>query len=155
MKIRNKFSPRVAFIAMSADDGRTQQHFAKEVNINNILAKYRKTGIITHVQRTQERYGPLQDLAEFAVNLDKVEKAKQSFEMLPAELRNKFNNSIPGFFDFITKEENRSQCEAWGILNKKEPTPVPPAAADPSPQSKKSGGMKKPPVINEPEEGEA
>lgn len=116
--IRNKFSPRVAVIAMSADDGRTQQHFGDKVDINKILAKYRKTGVIEHVQRAQERYGDFTELTEFAIHADKVAKANQAFEMLPAELRNKFNNSVPGFFEFIGNPANKDECIKWGLFNK-------------------------------------
>lgn len=159
MKIRNKFSPRVAYIAMSADDGRTQQHFADEVDINRILAKYRKTGVIEHVKRAQERYGDFTDLANYATNLDKVAKAKQSFEMLPAELRNHFKNSIQGFFEFVKDPENIPQMQKWGFFEKKPNEPgdstlSPAKPAEPAPQSTKAGNIKKTPAIkNQEDEG--
>lgn len=148
---RSKFSPRVAVIAMSADDGRTQQHFKDQVDINRILAKYRKTGVIEHVKRAQARYGDFTELAEYAQNLDKVAKAQQAFESLPAELRNKFNNNIPGFFDYIMQPENFDECVKMGIYEKpKEPMAGTPAAAEPAPQATKSGVMKKPRVQSPP-----
>lgn len=145
MKARSKFSDRVAVIAMS-DEGKTQQHYGPAVNINNILAKYRKTGIIEHVNRAQERYGDFLAVADYAKDLDKVAKAQQMFEMLPAELRNHFKNSIPGFFEYIQKPENKEQCIKWGIF-KAPPAPpeepaTPPANTQPAPkkQSKTTAG---------------
>lgn len=153
MKIRTKFSDRVSVPAPWADDGRTQQHFGEKVDINNIVAKYRKTGIIEHVKRAKERYGDFTDLANYANNLDKVAKAQQSFEMLPAELRNHFKNSISGFFDYIKNPNNREQCEKWGIFEpKKEAKAGTPAAPEPAPQATKNGNMKKPKVTSEGEE---
>lgn len=124
-KVRNRFSDRVSVIAMEGES-KTQQHFREVVDINNILARYRKTGIIDHVSRARERYGDLTELADYAVNMDKVAKAKQAFEMLPAELRNQFNNSIPGFFSFIQDPKNKEKCIEWGIFNK----PIEPKPAD-------------------------
>lgn len=147
MKARNKFSKRVAVIAPFLDDGRTQQHFADQVNINNILAKYRKTGIIEHVKRAEARFGSFPDMNATAADFDKVAKAKQSFEMLPAELRNKFNNNIPEFFEFLHDPDNRDQLTKWGFFNKKEGpetgTPVSAKPAEPAPGSKKDGSPKK------------
>lgn len=151
-KVRNRFSDRVAVIAMEGES-RTQQHFRESVDINNILAKYRKTGIIEHVKRAKERYGDFSELAEYGKNMDKVAKAQQSFEMLPAELRNQFQNNIPKFFEYIQKEENKEQCIKWGIFDApKEPKAGTPAAADPAPQATKNGNMKKPKVTTEGDE---
>lgn len=153
--VRNKFSPRVAVIAPEdPDGGLTQQHFKEAVDINNILAKYRKTGIMEHVKLAKERYGDFTELGEYAVHLDKVAKAQQAFESLPAELRNQFNNSIPGFFEYVMKEENYDQCVKWGIFDPKEPKAGTPAAADPAPQATKSGSMKKPKVTPESSTGD-
>lgn len=146
--VRNKFSARVAVIAPEdPEGGLTQQHFKDAVDINNILAKYRKTGIMEHVKLAKERYGDFTELGEYAVHLDKVAKAQQAFESLPAELRNQFKNSIPGFFEYIQQPENHDQCVEWGIFEKPtEPKAGTPAAADPSPDSTKSGAQKKPRV---------
>lgn len=127
IKVRNKFSERIAYIAMSGP-GRTQQHFKGEVDINNILAKYRKTGIIDHVKRAQARYGDFTMLGDYVGDLDKVQKATQAFEQLPAELRNQFKNSIPGFFEFIKEEKNFDQCVKWGIFEPKIEAAAVPAA---------------------------
>lgn len=145
MKIRNRFSERVAYIALQGP-GRTQQHFRDQVDINNIFVKYRKTGVIEHVKRTQERFGDIRDLADYTQDLDKVAKAQQAFEMLPAELRNQFKNSISGFFEYIKNDENRPQLEKWGFVNKKpeEPKAGTPAAAEYSPEAKKTGAPKVP-----------
>lgn len=154
--VRHKYSPRIAVIAPAdPEGGLTQQHFKEAVDINNILAKYRKTGIVEHVKQAKERYGDFTELGEYAVHLDKVAKAQQAFEMLPAELRNQFNNSIPGFFEYIQKPENKDQCIKWGIFDApKEPMAGTPAAADSAPQATKTGAMKKPKVTESISEGE-
>lgn len=136
-RVRSRWSPRIAYLAFEGES-LTQQHFKDAVDINNILAKYRKTGIIEHVKRAKAIYGDFTELAEYTKNLDKVAKAQQSFEMLPAELRNQFKNSIPGFFEYIQDPKNKEQCIAWGIFEKDEEakagTPAAPAPAEPEPK---------------------
>lgn len=150
--VRNRFSERVAVIAMEGES-RTQQHFKDQVDINRILAKYRKTGVIEHVKRAQERYGDFAELAEYGMNLDKVAKAQQAFEMLPATLRNKFNNSIPGFFTYIMDEANFDDCVKMGIYEAPKAGTPAAAAPDLNAQATKSGAQKKTKII-QPSEGE-
>jgi len=150
-KIRNKFSTyaREPFEAKGIDPA--QQHFREEVNINNIIAKYNKTGVITHVAKTRKRFGDFKDFADLLPDLDRVTKAQQAFEELPATIRNEFGNSIEGFFKFIKNPANEEQCIKWGIFDppKDNPTAVLQPAGEPSPQSKKSGDLKKSKKINE------
>lgn len=120
MKAKSKFSPRERVMAFEGSDGRTQQHFQAECDINNILAKYRKTGIIEHVNRAQEKFGDFTQYGDLATDMDKVAKAQQSFEMLPAALRNEFKNSIPDFFKFVQDPKNKDKCIELGIFKKPE-----------------------------------
>lgn len=124
---------------------RTQQHFKDECDINKILAKYKKTGVVTHVKRARALFGDFSELAPHAENMDKVAKATQAFEALPAELRNEFKNSIPGFFKYISDPKNKDQCVKWGIFDPPK-VEVPPAAGGTD-----GGGM--PPPKSEPPKG--
>jgi len=149
-KIRNKFSPRVPKIFNSQKADRTQQHFAREVDINNILAKYRKTGTIDHINQTKLRFGDFRDLADFCGDMDKITKAQQAFDHLPSSLRKEFGNSPSDFFAYIGKEENFDKCVQMGIFNARKEIKAP---AEPTPEpvppgSKKDGSPKKTPVSN-------
>lgn len=136
--VRNKFSPVQKKPAVVADDGRTQQHFKDQCDINILLAKYRKTGIMEHVTRAKERYGDFTQYgSDLAADLDRVAKAKQTFEMLPAELRNQFKNSIPGFFNFVQDPKNFDQCVKWGIYDKPQEVVAPPSQSKPDQKSSK------------------
>lgn len=158
MKARNKFSDRKQVLARHVQDGRTQKHMARATDINNILAKYKKTGVIEHINRAMARYGDFSEYSDVATleNMDKMAKAQASFEMLPAEVRNKFNNSMVGFFSFLEAEENRPTLEKWGILKKAPPVEAKPAdphggasgPIDPL-ADKRTGKAKAPPKMNE------
>lgn len=101
-----------------------QQHMVRDVDINTILSKYRKTGVITHIARAKAIYGNFTELKDVADAMNVTAKASQVFDSLPAEIRNEFKNSIPGFFEYIQDPKNRARCEELGIYNKSE-TPEP------------------------------
>lgn len=67
--IRNKFSPVVKKVIDNFGPSRTQQHFMDSCDINKILAKYRKTGVIEHVKRAKAMYGDFSEYVEVAQNL--------------------------------------------------------------------------------------
>lgn len=117
-RVRNKFSDRIAVVADTSGESLTQQQFKDDCNVNVIMARYMKTGVIEHVTRARARFGDFGDLAEGVFELDKVAKAQQAFEMLPATLRNRFDNSIQGFFGFIGDPKNFDECVRMGIYDK-------------------------------------
>lgn len=133
--VRNKFSPRISVPAPEGNDGRVQEHYKDQVDINNILAKYRKTGVIDHVKKTQAKYGDFTDMLDVAGNLDKVKKAEQAFEQLPAELRNKFKNSIPAFFEYLKDDANTEECIKMGLKKPKDKAPEPITPGQPDKQT--------------------
>lgn len=129
-RIRHKFS-RYAKPVVEPGEGAAQQHFKDECDINKILAKYHREGIITHVKQARQMYGDFSGVLPAAEMLSTVKRAEQMFELIPAELRNKFHNSIPGFLDFIGKKENFDQCVQWGIYDP--PPKAPDAVTPPAP----------------------
>jgi len=131
-KVRNKFSPRVAIIAREADDDRTQQHFVDEVNVNNIVKKYQKTGVVSHVKRVEAKYGDFSRLGDYAENMAIVAQAKQAFEQLPATIRAKVDNDPQKFYDWLKDSKNWEEAEKLGFLTISETgTPVSQPATPP------------------------
>jgi len=136
--VRNKFSVFSKPVVEPGKPSRTQQHFKDDCDINKILAKYKKTGVLDHVRRAREIYGDFSQYTSAAENMDKVAKANSMFESLPAELRTKhFNNSIQGFLSYIGDPQNVEQCYQWGIYDR--PAPAPNADPVPSPAKKEPG----------------
>lgn len=149
MNIRHKFSPRIAVIAPEGGESRTQQHFAEQCNINSILKKYQKTGVISHVKSVEARYGDFSQMPDYCENLDKVAKAQQGFEQLPSAIRNHpgIKNSLGSFMEFMKDPQNADQLRKWGIFKEapKEPTVEKPSepATPPAPEPEAPKKVKK------------
>lgn len=105
----------------------TQQHFKDELDINNIVAKYNKTGVISAVARTREIYGDFTEYQDVVENFDKIARAEQMFEQLPATIRNEFNNSPQKLLAALGDEKQRDKLIEFGVLD----APIPAPAADP------------------------
>ena len=115
--------------------GRTKQSFAAECDINNIMAKYQKTGAITHVNQHGAQYG-FATSADFTDAMRLTTQAQEMFDGLPSSIRTRFANDPAQFLDFVQDANNEPEMRKLGILpddkppenlsdEKKEDTPTP------------------------------
>jgi len=132
-KVRSQFSERVP-VRLKCGPSLTQQHFAEEVNINNIVAKYRNGGGMPMATNKQEfGYATSQSFTE-AMFL--VAKATEEFGKLPSEVRNHFDNSPAkyldrgGEYEADTKQEDRRKPVS--APSEASPVPAEPEKAPPS-----------------------
>ncbi len=79
----------------------TQQHFAHEADVRNIIKQYDKTGLIANVQKGVARYGDYSEVNEYREALDLVNDANGMFAELPAELREMFQNNAGTFLELL------------------------------------------------------
>lgn len=108
-------------------EGRTKQSMKRECDINVIMAKYQRTGVIEHRNDLGGNYGDATGIElQEAMNL--VIQAQETFNGLPSSIRKRFGNSPTEFMDFIHNPENEAEARKLGLLN-----PLPPAepAAEP------------------------
>jgi len=109
----------------------TQQNLAAETDINAIMSKYQKHGILTHVSKYAGQYGDFSGVHDYKTGLERVMAANEMFESLPANIRDRFGNDPAKFIDFAVDPENVDEMRALGLAPKKVATPEPQAPADP------------------------
>lgn len=126
--------------------GRTKQSFKDECDINQIMSRYQKTGVLDFVAKHAPQYGDSTGV-DFRQGLDTVIRARQMFEDLPSSIRAKFQNDPGAFLDFCSDPANRSEMAEMGLLKPEpevappQPGPTPDAATAPvkAPKGPKKG----------------
>lgn len=98
------------------DESRTHQSFKDECDINNIVRKYKRTGVVTHVTSKVGSFSDLSDVPTFHEAMNIVAEATQHFEQLPAALRKRFANDPAQFLDFVHDEKNLPEMRELGLL---------------------------------------
>lgn len=96
----------------------TEQCHKNDCDINTIIRKYDKTGLITHVNQAVARYGDFTLVNEYQENLQMVINAQVAFDELPAHIRKKFGNDPGAFFEFATDPSNLDKMIEFGLANK-------------------------------------
>lgn len=125
LKIKSRFNnhqPR-EYGFKPVGESMTQQQFEKETNVNNIMAKYKKTGLLTHYKHHQGNFGDFSTIEDYQTSLNKIMQAQDSFESLPSEVRSKFFNDPGKLIDFLSKPENDEEAIALGLKIKVEGEP--------------------------------
>lgn len=97
---------------------RTKQAFKDECDVNNILKKYQKNHLITHVNSIQGSYGDFTNATDYQEALNSVMLANERFQGLPAHIRQQFNNDPASFIDFISDDQNYDKALQLGLLDK-------------------------------------
>lgn len=119
----------------------TQQHHKDECDINNILKKYKRTGQITHLARSQGVYADLSTSKDYFEAVLTVQNAQKAFDTLPSETRKRFGHNPAQLLDFINNDKNYDECVKMGLIDKKpnlasaQQPITPPASNDSKPVS--------------------
>lgn len=105
------------------DLGKTRQEFKKETDINQILKKYQKTGLLTFVNRHQGSYGDFTGI-DLRSSIETFEKASDMFMEMPSEMRKHFQNDPIEFLNFVNDKDNFEKAKEMGLIVDPPPEPV-------------------------------
>jgi len=105
MKTSGKHDKDGRLIQPKYPDGRTKQAFKDETDINKILFRAQKAGVMSHLEKYQGSYGDFADYDFFEETM-KMTKGREVFDALPSELRTEFNQSPAEFFDYVNDPAN-------------------------------------------------
>lgn len=103
----------------------THQSFKDDCDINKLMARYEKTGILDHVNRVQGAYGDFSETVDFQTAFDVVRNAEAMFMTLPARVRADFRNDPGEFLTFATNPENQEKMIEYGLATRRTPEPTP------------------------------
>lgn len=94
----------------------TRQEFADECDINKLMEKYEKTGILpSNMNSMSPRYLDVSDVPDFRSALDMLNASTEAFMSLPAKVRKEFDNDPVQFVDFAQNPENITKMREWGL----------------------------------------
>lgn len=120
---------RVQTIPVGAS--RTQKQFKDQCNVNNIIAKFKKHGTITHVRNAQNGvYADLSELPSLQEAHSTINAAVAAFEAVPAEIRKRFAHDPQNFIDFLADSSNDEEAIKLGLKIKPKTTPPDPILSE-------------------------
>lgn len=125
---------RIRLICCDGED-RTQQQFKDECDINVLMSRYEKTGVLPQGRDTPPQYADVSAM-DFTESMNQIAMVNGVFSQLDARTRARFENNPENMLEFIADPANQAEAVKLGLLpepQKSEPVKAPekPAAGSP------------------------
>lgn len=149
------YGPRKAKKIYEPGESLTKQSFKDDCDLNVIMARYTKTGVLPTNLREDGIYGDFSEVGDYQRAQEIYLRANDQFQALPGKVRARFNNDPAEFLDFCSRSENKEEMVYLGLIDKSklkelQSTPEPVTAPKGEPQqdpkqSTKAVGKSEPP----------
>lgn len=96
------------------DPSLTQQQFADESDINNIVDRFMKTGHIP-TPTSMPQYMDYEGVFDFQTAMNAVRQADENFMRMDAKVRARFHNSPQEFLEFFANPDNTEEAVRLGL----------------------------------------
>nr|QJB19383.1 MAG: internal scaffolding protein [Microvirus sp.] len=97
-----------------SDPSLTQQQFAAETNINNIVDTFMKTGHLPDPV-SMPQYVDYEGIFDFQSAMNVVRQADENFMRMDAKVRARFHNSPQEFLEFFADPANQKEAINLGL----------------------------------------
>lgn len=129
--VRSNPVPGVSF---DPAKNRAKQSFKDECDINTIVSKYTKTGVLPSGNR-RALWGDFSSGEDFRIVQNKIAGIRSVFDSLNSDIRAKFANNPENLLDFLANPENNQEAIELGLLDVSDKSPVAtPAGATSEPE---------------------
>jgi phage internal scaffolding protein len=108
------------------DEGLVVQSAKDECDINVIMKKYERDGLLEHVNEYEGHYGDFTEVCDYHTALNLVKSADEMFMTLPAYVRKEFDNDAGKFLEFVDDPANLDKMIEMGLAKAPEVTPQSP-----------------------------
>ena len=109
----------------------TQQQFAEESDIHNILRSHDRNQHLASIHRGNELYADFSNVTDFSDALELIQNAQTEFMNIPSNIREKFKNDAGEFYKYASNPDNHQGLVDLGLAKPQEASP-PPSDAMPS-----------------------
>lgn len=100
-----------------------RQEFAEEADINILMSRFEKTGMLPSNVRGPGNYLDVSEMPDLQEAMRMIAEATNSFMTLPAVARREFDNDPAKFVTFAQDAANIDRLREWGLAA---PLPVEP-----------------------------
>lgn len=150
VKPPKRLGRRVSLDASEAvEPSLAKQSFKAECDINNIMDKYKRAGVIGFQDNMKQgRFADLTNAGDYHLSLNKVLDAQRAFDALPSGVRSAFQNDPSLMLEFVADPANLDRAIELGIAKPREAAPAAapgaPGGAPPAGGPQGSGAPKSP-----------
>ena len=116
------------------DESLTQQQFKDEADINTIVDRFMKSGVLP-TPAVMPQYVDFEGVFDYQSAMNVVRQADENFMRMDAKIRARFNNSPQEFLEFFANPENTEEAIRLGLAVPQAVAKSEDLAAEPTPES--------------------
>jgi len=116
------------------DASLTQQQFKEESDINTIVDRFMKSGVLP-TPTNMPQYVDYEGVFDFQSAMNAVRAADENFMRMDAKIRARFNNSPQEFLEFFANSENTEEAIRLGLAIPQAVAETKVSAAEPTSKS--------------------
>lgn len=126
---------RVRLICVEGED-RTQQQFKDECDINVLMSRYEKTGILPQGRDAPPQFLDVSSM-DFTTAMNQIAEVNGVFSQLDARTRARFENNPELMLEFLADPANEAEAVKLGLREAQKQAPV--KGPDPKPAAGSPG----------------
>tara|TARA_B100000579_G_scaffold320748_1_gene270351 strand:+ start:3402 stop:3875 length:474 start_codon:yes stop_codon:yes gene_type:complete len=121
LPFRTQYTGNVRIPFETTGESLTQQQFAEESQIQNIVKKYDSQGFFDTINRNPAQYGDFTQITDLHSAMSQINEAKENFMTIPSPIRERFNNDPQQFYSFASDENNFDELVDMGLATQRVP----------------------------------
>lgn len=94
---------------------RTKQASKDACDINAIMRRYHRTGMVDHLSGRTPIYGDFSEVGDYLDSMERVRAAQDAFDALPSAIRDACGNDPAELLDMATNPARAEEFEALGL----------------------------------------
>lgn len=103
------------YVRPGGGESRTKQAMQDECNINLIMARFEKTGLITHLAQGAPSFADVSELTGYRSAIENVRLVQEYFLGLPAKVRARFDHDAATFMDYLESDATPDELRELGL----------------------------------------
>jgi len=116
MKIRNSYHRIAEKLNNPTPEKQAKQAFKKESDINVLMERYEKTGLLPQRNGKPAIYGDVSGVTDYLSSIQRVQAAHEAFDSLPAKIRKHFKNDPAALLSALEDESRKHELIELGVL---------------------------------------
>ena len=125
--------------SINDEPSKTDQQYKDDCDVNEIIRRYKKDGIVPHVKNINAQFADVSDIPSLMEGIERIDAAKEEWLKVPASIRKKHGNSVVNFYNWLADPANQDEAVKLGLKKKPKPAEEP-VAAPKAAEGGKNGG---------------